>query len=231
MPKKVYNKTAIVSYLSILIAVASFGMQYAYEGWNAKGVIPMLSPIGIGSILIFVIAIGLFIWNLRREELTHGQWLEIIKIREEPLTNLENALEEYKNYTNELSTTDTLYDLNLYGFRGTSTVELYSIVAYNRHYAALKNSDTKLSKLLSDIEMLISKLSNKKLRKLMHSLYRREDIAHSFSIFNVLYKTHYKPHPRIEKRIYQTESIPKFEQAFARIYEWIKIMRRGADLD
>jgi len=64
MPKKYRNKTAIASYLSILVAIASFGIQYAYEGWNAKGVTPMLSPLGIGSILIFIIAIGLFVWNI-----------------------------------------------------------------------------------------------------------------------------------------------------------------------
>lgn len=91
--------------------------------------------------------------------------------------------------------------------------------------------DEYLGELKSSIEILVSKLTNKKLRKLIHSLYRREDIAHSFSIFNKLYKTHYRPHPTIEKRIHKNASIPLFEQAFTRVYEWINVMRRGADYD
>jgi hypothetical protein len=231
MSKKYYNKVAVGTYAAVLLAVASFGAQFAYEGWATKGVSPMLTPIGIGSIVLFVVAIGLFIWNLRREELTHEQWQGIVEARREPLVELEAKLTEYKDYTNKLAKAKKLYNLALYGLSGVSVFEIYSIVSYNKHYADLKDKDTHLGTLLSDIEMLVSKLANKKLRKHIHSLYRREDIAHSYSIFLTLYKTHYKPHSLVEKRINKNKSIPLFEQAFMRVYKWIGIMKRGKDLE
>jgi hypothetical protein len=231
MPKKYYNKVAIGTYAAILLAVASFGAQFAYEGWAPKGVSPMLSPIGIGSIVLFLVAIGLFVWNLKREELTHEQWKSIVDARQEPLTKLEAKLIEYKDFTNKLAKSKALYDLALYGFKGDSVSEIYRILIDNKHYTDLKVNNKHLNALLSDIEMLVSKLANKKLRKHIHSLYRLEQIAHSYSIFLILYKTHYKPHPKIERRILKNESIPLFEQAFMRVYEWIGIMKRGKDLE
>jgi hypothetical protein len=232
MPKKYRNKTAVASYLSILIAIASFGVQYAYEGWGAKGVVPMLSPLGTGSLLIFGIAVILFIWNLRREELGHEQWQIVVAMRQSPLDKLEAALDRFKNETNALARQESLYDLSLYGFDGDTASELYKIVAHNEHYANLRNHDETVNQLKSEIEMLINTIGDKKkLRKLIHSLYRRENVAHAYVIFCELYTRHYKPDPMLNKAIQNRQSVPLFEEAFKYTYDWIKILRKGTDLD
>ena len=191
---------------------------------------PMKSPLGIGAIILFAGALILFIWNLRREEVTHEQWAEIVKQRQEPLDKLQRNLERFKDRTNELAKEQYLNDLETYGLGGKSALELYAkgLFAYNKPYTDLCANTQKLLK--SDIEMLVSKLDDKELRKVVHSLYRREGVAHSFCIFNSLYKAHYDPDPRIEKRIDQSTSVPLFEQAFRRVYKRIDELKRGKDI-
>jgi hypothetical protein len=76
MCKKYRSKVAVGMYFAVLWGSGWFGFSFAYEGWSEKGVSPMLTPLGIGSLILIVAAIGLFVWNLRREELTPEQWLE-----------------------------------------------------------------------------------------------------------------------------------------------------------
>ncbi|MFC2022469.1 hypothetical protein ACFLTR_04620 [Chloroflexota bacterium] len=234
MPKKYYNKTALCTYFAIIWGIGLFGISYILEGWSMAEITMLFhNPIGIGSICLIILAIILFVWNIRREELSHEQWREIVNLRQESLNNLENELEKYKNFTNELAKNETLYDLKLYGLNGISAAELYAnnLFSFNRYYVELRDHDERLTKLKSDMEMLVSKLGNKKLRKLIHSLYQLETYAHSFLIFNELYKKYYKPHPFVEKKIYKSQDVPLFEQAFTRVYDWIKLMQRGVDLD
>lgn len=190
------------------------------------------NPIGIGSIVLIALAAGLFVWNLCREELSHEQWEIIKKDRLPDLEKLSTLLEEYKNRTNEIAETDALYDLTLYGLTGKTANELYAakLFYYNKSYTDLQDNDERLKLLKSDIEMYVSKLGNKKLKKHIHKLYKREQVAHAFSIFRNLYKTHYKPASIIERVISRSNCIPLVEQAFIRVYEWISVLKRGSDL-
>ena len=232
VPKKYRDRATIGMYFALLLGIGSFFVSFAYEGWAGEGAAPMLTPLGIAGVVLIAVAMVFFVWNLRREELSHERWSEVKESRSGILDALEELLGEYRDCTNRLAKTDELYAIDAYGFRGESALELYSsrMWMHNSCYAGLKLKDGRLSELKSDIEMKISKLGSKKLRKLVHNLYEREQIAHSFSIFSAIYKDKYKPHPSIERRIDQSGSIPKFEQAFARVYEWIDVMRRGADL-
>jgi len=196
------------------------------NGWE-----PLITPIGIVGVIIGLGALITFIWNLFREELTHEQWLEIVNTRKEILATLEAKLNEYKNITNTLANSVILYDLASYGYKGNTAEEIRHLISYNKRYAELKDGNHDLITLLSDIEMLISRLGNKKLRQIVHNLYKREELAHCYQIYVTLYKNHYNPHSIIEKRIHRNRSVPLFEQAFARAFTWMEVMKRGKDLE
>ncbi len=188
-------------------------------------------PIGIGSVALMVLAIGLFIWNLRREELTHEQWIEIRDNRRPYLSQIRDCIDKYMATTGELSKNDNLYKLEAYGFKGHTAIELLSIIQDNRQYSRLKTENNTLDTLRTKTEMLISKTGSKRLRQLVRSGYRREHIARSYSIYLTLYRTKYNPHPEIEKRIHQSKSIGALEQSLSRIYEYLDVMWRGKDLE
>ena len=194
-----------------------------------------LSFPGVLALLLFFGGVALIVWSFFRRALSTPEKVEIVKQREEPLGSLEQALEKFKDGTNRLAKAEHLGTLETYGLSGKHASELYakSLFSYNKPYVALcegeEGRDLRLLK--SDIEMLISRLGDKELRKTIHSLYRRERVAHAFDIFRYLYKTHYSPDTRIERRIDQSSSVPLFEQAFRRAYKRIEELRKGVDLD
>lgn len=232
MPKKYYNKVAIASYTTILVAFATFGISFAYEGWSEKGAAPVLTPLGIGSCILFLFAIGLFVWNLRREELTHEQWLELRDKRHPDLARLRNAIGEYVRSTFRCIKNPVLYIFDEgyhYDSKPNALILFRDIGINNACYARIVNDE--LGETRMELENIASRLSNKKIRRMVHQLFRRVHIARSYQIFLRIYRTQYSPTLDVEKRILQYEPLSALAEYISKIYDYISIMERGKDLD
>ncbi len=232
MPKKYYNKVAIASYITILVSIATFGISFAYSGWGEKGAAPMLTPLGISGCVLFFFAILLFVWNLRREELTHEQWLEIRDKRRPDLDSLRNVIGEYVRSTFRCAKNPTLYKLDEsyhYISKPSALVLFQDIGINNTCFARIVNDE--LGDTRMELENIASRLSNKKIRRMVCQLFRRTHIARSYQIFLRIYRTQYNPIPDTEKRILQDESLSVLAEYISKIYSYISIMERGKDLD
>lgn len=232
MPRKYYNKVAIATYAAILVSVSSFISQFVYEGWTSVGIKPLLSPLGITAATIFVVAIILFVWNLRREELTHEQWLEIRNKRQPDLIRLRNAIGEYVKATFQCMKNPVLYSLNEgyhYSSKPNGLLLFRDIGTTNTCYVRIVNDE--LGDARVELEDIASRLSNKRIRKYINQLFRRTNIARSYQIFLKIYRTQYSPAPAIEKYILQHEPLSALAKYVSKVYAYIDIMERGKDLD
>ena len=232
MPRKYYNKVAIATYAAILASAASFIGQFVYEGWTSMGIAPLLTPLGITATSIFVVAIILFIWNLRREELTHEQWLELRNKRQPDLTQLRSAIGEYVKATFRCIKNPILYKFDegyQYSSKPNAVVLFKDIGIDNACFAQIVNSE--LGNARMELEDIASRLSNKEIRKKIRQLFRRTHIARSYQIFLKIYRTQYNPTPDVGKLILQYEPLSALAEYTSKIYDYIGIMERGKDLD
>ena len=232
MPKKYYNKVAIGTYAAILVATASFIAQFVYEGWTPMGLAPLLSPLGIVAVIIFIAAIILFIWNLRREELTHEQWLEIRDKRRPDLDCLRSAIGEYVRSTSQCAKKTILYKLDEgyhYSSKPKALVLFQNIGVNNVCYARIVNDE--LGDTRMELENTASRLSNKKVRRMIYQLCRRTHIARSYQIFLRIYMAQYSPTLDVRKRILQYEPLSALAEYISKLYDYIGIMERGKDID
>ena len=232
MPRKYYNKVAVGTYAAILVSAALFIIQFVYEGWTSMGIEPLLSPIGITATTIFIVAIILFIWNLRREELTHEQWLEIRDKRHPDLTRLRNAIGEYVKSTFQYTKNPILYKLDegyQYSSKPNAVVLFRDIGIDNACYAQIVSDE--LGDTRMELEAIASRLSNKEIRKKVRQLFRRTHIARSYQIFLKIYRTQYNPTHGTEKYILKTDYRGALAEYVSKIYDYIGIMGRGKDLD
>jgi len=232
MPKKYRNKVAVASYTTILVAIATFGISFAYEGWSEKGATPVLTHLGMGSCILFLFAIGLFVWNLRREELTHEQWLELRDKRYPDLTRLRDAIGEYVKATFQYTKNPMLYKLDegyRYSSKPNAVILFRNIGTNNACYARIVNDE--LGDARMELEDMASRLSNKEIRKKVRQLFRRTHIARSYQIFLRIYRTQYSPTPDVEKLILQHEPLSALAEYTSTIYDYIGIMEGGKDLD
>lgn len=232
MPRKYYNKVAIGTYAAILVATASFIVQFVYEGWTPMGLAPLLSPLGIVAVIIFIAAIILFIWNLRREELAHEQWLELRDKRRPDLDYLRNAIGEYVRSTFRCIKNPMLYRLDEsyhYSSKPNALVLFQNIGMNNVCYTRIVNDE--LGDARMELENTASRLSNKKIRRMVCQLFRRTHIARSYQIFLRIYRTQYSPTFDVEKRILQYEPLSALAEYISKLYDYIGTMERGKDLD
>jgi len=232
MPKKYYNKVAIGTYAAILVATASFIVQFVYEGWTPMGLAPLLSPLGIVAVIIFIAAMILFVWNLRREELTHEQWLELRDKRRPDLDCLRNAVGEYVRSTFQCKKNPVLYMLDEgyhYNSKPNALILFRDIGIDNACYAQIVNDE--LGDARIELENTASRLSNKKIRRMVRQLFRRTHIARSYQIFLRIYSAQYSPTLDVEKRILQYEPLSALAEYISKVYDYIGIMERGKDLD
>ncbi|MFC1937907.1 hypothetical protein ACFLWY_05070, partial [Chloroflexota bacterium] len=228
MWKRLKRTDSLAGLAAISLSAGSFIGQFVLEGW-AMELTQWLTFPAVLSPVLALIGMGLIIWNFTRKELTFTDKQEIVKLRQKPISKLKKTLIAYKDCTNQLSDAPQLSVLETYGLYGTTSVELYAkgLFKYNKPYIELCENDGNLISVKSDIEMLISELNSKKLKKNVHSLFKKEQIAHAFGIFQRLYKLHYHPAPEIEERIHHSNSVPLFEQAFGRVYVCIDELKRG----
>lgn len=232
MHRKYYNKVAIATYAAILASTASLIIQFVYEGWTLVGIAPLLTPLGITAASIFIIAIVLFIWNLRREELTHEQWLELRNKRQPDLTQLRSAIGEYVKATFQLIKNPILYKLDegyQYSSKPNALVLFRDIGIDNACYARIVNEELGYARM--ELQEIASRLSNKEIRKKIEQLFRRTHIARSYQIFLKIYRTQYSPDPATEKYILKTEYRGALAEYISKLYDYISIMERGKDRD
>jgi len=195
------------------------------------------SPIGIGSILLIILAIGLFIWNLCKEELTHEQWLEIRNRRLPDLECIKDVIGEYVRYTFQLikpSSNPRLYNLDsYYSDKKPLISELLRdiVVDGNKSYSRLKTEDERLGDIRTDLEDLVSRLSSGKLRKMVSELYRREHLARSYQIYLKIRGTQYHNASQVEALMLKSDIIRALATYLKKIYGFIAFMERGKDLE
>lgn len=237
MPKKYYNKVAVGTYATMLLSIFYFIFNYIYSGWGKIGMSSILTPLGIFSLFLLFLAIGLFIWNLRREELTHEQWLEIRDKRRPDLGRLREAIAGYVRCTSYLikpKNNPALYRLDSYYTRTKPIIWKFlqdTVVHGNFNYLRIRTDDDYLIDVRAEMESLASKLSSDKLRNLIHQLYRRELIARSFQIFLGVYRTQYTISPDVEKYVLQSDTMSDLARYLKKIYDYIDFMERGRDLE
>jgi len=231
MPKKYYNKIAIGTYSAILLSASSFVFQFVYEDWGQMGLGPLQSPLGVAAIVIGLIAVILFVWNLRRDEIAYEQKKVIERSRRPHLNKLEGAIEDYIRATGELAQKNELHDLATYRFKGNSSRELLRIVLDNLPYSRLETEDRVISKTKQEIGILVSRLGSKKLEKRVDSLYKRDHTARVYSVYLSLYQSHYTKHWLVEWLICHSRSIGKLEKQLGRVHSYISTMRRLKDIE
>ena len=232
MLRKYHNKVAVATYAAILASAASFAAQFAYEGWEPMGIEPLRSPIGITAIIMFVVAIVLFIWNLRREELTHEQWLELRSRRQPDLAKLRSAIGAYVRDTFRCAKNPMLYNLREgYGYAAMpdAAVLFKDIGIDNTRYARLTNEELGAARM--ELQEIASRLANKEIRKKIQQLFRRTHIARSYQIFLKIYREQYEASPPIERYILRVEYRGSLAEYISKLYDYISIMERGEDLE
>ncbi|MDD4635919.1 MAG: hypothetical protein WC231_02180 [Dehalococcoidales bacterium] len=100
--EKLLNKTAITGISAIILSSASFIAQFMLEGWEMV-ISQWLSPMGIASIILFLLGSVLIIWNTFRRELTFEQKGEIVADREIYLPQLVLTVDSLSNRKEELA--------------------------------------------------------------------------------------------------------------------------------
>ena len=233
MPKKYRSKVAIGTYIAILWGIAFFVLSFVYEGWDVKGLEPLFTPLGYGGMGLIVVCIGLFIWNIRREELSHDKWLEIKNRRLPDLAKLRKYLRSYMRATFRVSRRKEMYDLSKYGIGNNPDGLLFFAVASlnNRVYDKLKNDDREIPVLRENMVGIVSSLDSKKLFHLLDVSLIREQMARSYQIFLRVSRVKYPTPPALEKKILKSEQRPLFAKQLKKLYRYIAEMERGEDLD
>lgn len=230
MSNKYFNKVAVCSYATFFISSSIFGIQFLYEGWSAKGFKPMLNPLGFVFIGIAIFAVALFIWNIRREELSPD---ELVKKRDERLPDLlllKDEIGKYIKTTHEISKNDGLYPPD-----NLSSTPLLMLINNNDEYLKLK-IDGAVS-LVDSINLISVRLRNSKLDKLINQTFQDEHKARSQQIVIRLFRNNYPHSKRNERKLLEVESqlrkannVRKFAKTLKKLYSHIEMMEIGGDL-
>jgi hypothetical protein len=194
-----------------------------------------LTPLGILGIALIVITIGLFIWNIHREELSHEDWVGIRDKRRPDLACLISRIEEYMRATYKVTKSQELNNIETYytGAKPSALVLFKNIVSShgNMPYLRAKADNISLGIIRTDIEDSLSRISSRKLNKLIQQFYRREHIARSYQIFKTIYRTEYSASPSIERLTLRSDSIGDLATYLKTVYTYISIMERGKELE
>jgi flagellin-specific chaperone FliS len=232
MPKKYRNKVAIGTYLAIFWGIAFFGLSFVYEGWEVKGIEPLLTPLGIGSMVLIATCIVLFIWNLRREELSHEQWLEIKNHRLPELAQFRKTLRAYLLATYKVSRKKELFNLSSYGIGENPPWYFFwsATMLNNRVYQKLKEDDREITRLREILVSLTSSLNSKKLFHLLDISLIKEQMGRSYQIMLRVFRVKYPISLELEKKMLKSEARPLFAQQLKTLYKYITEMEGGKDI-
>jgi hypothetical protein len=88
-----------------------------------------------------------------------------------------------------------------------------------------------LADIRAELENLASRLSSDRLRKMNHQLFRREHIARSYQIFLRNYRANYPIVPEVEAHMLRSDSVGALAKYLKRIYDYIRIMEKGRDIE
>ncbi|MFC1949377.1 hypothetical protein ACFLW0_04315 [Chloroflexota bacterium] len=231
MDKRYKDKTALVTYISIGWGMAMFIITFILEGWNMDNIEKVIShPVGILAILLIIACIGLFIWNLRRKELSPD---DLVKKRDSRLSDLlllKNNIDEYIKVTYAISKSDSLYSLN-----DASFTTLLMLLNGNNEYQKLKID--KVGSLIDSINVISIRLQNSKIEKLINQTYKDEHKARSQQISIRLLRNNYPHRKRNESKLLEVEAqqrkannTRKFAKTLKKLYGYIELMERGGDL-
>lgn len=239
MDKRLTDKTALITYISVLWGIAMFIITFILEGWNMQNIDKVLNhPVGILALLLIVGCIILFIWNLRRAELTHEQWEIKRNIRLPELHQLKQDISDYLRNTYLLTRNENLYKPDTYDLgQGLSPkiIPFVKLLNNNIEYQKLKVDG--VSELRESLESSIERLGNKRLKKLVYKVIEWEHRARSQQIIIRLFRTKYPQIEITENKLLIAESHTKepnkvriFGKHLRGLYKYIGIMERGGDL-
>jgi hypothetical protein len=180
------------------------------EGWEMV-VSQWLSPLGITSIMLFILGSVLIIWNIFRRELTFEQKREIVADREIYLPQLNQAVDSLLSSKKELAKKAGLLSLeeyyNLYLSRNNQFEKAYKelelthkeevtrrkvaiITALNKlgfhsknlYYYELQRKDKRHNDLKTEYDSLYAKTNDSRLNKRLDKLFDIADKHYSISV-------------------------------------------------
>jgi len=194
-------------------------------------------PVGILAIVLIVGCVFLFIWNLRRKELTSYEFVVKRDARLPDLSQLKKQLQEYFRKTYVLSRNSNLYNASIYGISSHSQIiRWFQLSNNNREYLKFKVDDDGISELKESIYIIVKHLINKKLEKFMNEVFDWEHKARSQQICVRLYRSQYEHLDRNEKKLleaeetHNTNNVRGFSKSLQNLYNYLGIMERGEDL-
>jgi len=238
MPKKYTNKAARATYISILWGVALFGISYRLEGWDMGDVSNLFNhPIGIGSLVLVVITLVLFVINLRSKDLRATEKVKKREARLPLLRQLRKKIKAYMRKSYLLLNDDSLYRPDNCGLGDNPSIaKLFTLSEDNKTFLQL--SIQRLGSLREDIEQLSTQLQSNKLEKLLLKAFQAEYKAKCQLIAVRLYKTRYTHTDRNELRLLKSEgkqltliNVKKLGKSLRRLYDYLELLEGGKDID
>lgn len=232
MGKRFTDKTAFVTYISFGWGVAMFSISFVLEGWSMDNLMKLLqSPLGIGGIALAIICVFLFIWNLRREELSPDELVIKRDSRLPELSEIKEKIDEYMRKTYTISRDERLYDIKKYGLGDKPSFATFLTISKgNNQYLTLKNDDDSLGSLLNTVQVISKRVTNSRLDKLINNVIQSEHETRSQQISIRLYRKQYQHTKRNEEKLLKSENIIVFANKLKRLYSYIEMMKRGGDL-
>lgn len=237
MPRKYRNKTAICTYSAIVLSSASFCVQFAYEGWIMKGWEPLLSPIGVIGIILAVGAVVLFVWNIRRDELSPTEKADKYRGRLPLLNQLKVDIVAYVSTSNLVSKDEILNSPASYGLGCQHNVLRFSALARD-NVMLLELMSRQLGDLREEIDQLTKQIQNDKLRKLLLKAFQDDYRSKSQLIAIRLYRSQH-PHTngnelhlrKSEVKLLTPNRVKVFDRTLNKLYRHIDYLNRGRDID